>query len=495
MREKTIGNMERAKKSLFRNSIYNVLYKGLNVLFPLITTMYVSRVLLADGIGRVSSAKNLAAYFVLVAALGMPTYATKRIAECRKGEKKLNQLFSELFFINASSSLICTLLYVGTIFKLPQCKTELPLYLIVGLQIFLNTFNIDWFYQGIEEFGYILKRSTIIKVVCLGFILLFVKTQEDYLWYALASVLGCAFNYIFNVIHLHGMITPQLKNLQIKKHLSSLFILLGSTIAIEIYTLSDVTMLTFMTNPTHVGYYTNSMNGVKTIKELIVAICMVMLPRLSYVYANGELETFCTLVRNGMKVLLFFCLPAFIGCVILADLIIKVLFGEAFMPAMITIRILAVSIITISISNFLGHNTMIVVGKEKIVLVVSIISALINIVLNSFLIPIINENGAAIASVICELIVCTLYLSYINAKVCALHWDRDVASIIASSLIMGLIIWLVHSINIGVIPSFIMSFTIGILVYASATIFLKNSVAILLRDKLYSLLKIKRGVV
>ena len=88
------------RKSLFKNSIYNVLYKGLNVLFPLITTMYVSRVLLADGIGRVSSAKNLATYFVLIAALGMPTYGTKRIAESHDDEDKLSKVFTELFIMD-----------------------------------------------------------------------------------------------------------------------------------------------------------------------------------------------------------------------------------------------------------------------------------------------------------------------------------------------------------------------------------------------------------
>lgn len=476
-------------KSLFRNSIYNVVYKGLNVLFPLITTMYVSRVLLADGIGRVSSAKNLATYFVLVAALGMPTYGTKRVAEHCKDENALSGIFSELFVINASSTIICTLLYICTIFVLPQCKAELYLYLIVGIQILLNIFNIDWFYQGIEEYGYILKRSAIIKVLCLAFIFVFVKTKEDYLWYALASVLGVALNYIFNVVHLHGKIKIQVNNLQIKKHLPPLLILLGSTIAIEIYTLSDVTMLTFMTNSTHVGYYTNSMNGVKTIKELIVAICMVMLPRLSYVYANGELDAFYTLVRKGVKVLLFFCLPAFIGCIVLADSIIRVLFGEAFMPATITIRILAVSIITISLSNFLGHNTMIVVGKEKVVLIVSVISALLNIILNAVLIPIINENGAAIASVICELIVCGLYVAYIKSKVCSLHFDRDIVSVIIGSLIMGIVVWTVHSISMGTIPNLIISILTGVLVYTLATILLRNTIAIMLKDKLFTLLK------
>ena len=472
------------RKSLFKNSIYNVLYKGLNVLFPLITTMYVSRVLLADGIGRVSSAKNLATYFVLIAALGMPTYGTKRIAECHDDKNKLSQVFSELFAINIFSTLICSTLYLITILILPKCSSDLSLYLIVGLQIILSIFNIDWFYQGIEEYGYILRRSAVVKVLCLGFIFLFVKSKEDYLWYALASVLGVAVNYIFNVIHLKGRIRIRLNNLSIKKHLTPLLILLGSTIAIEIYTLSDVTMLTFMTSSTHVGYYTNSMNGVKTIKELIVAICMVMLPRLSYVYANNEMDAFRSLVKKGIRVLLFFCLPAFVGCVVIADTIILILFGEAFLPAVITIRILAVSIITISMSNFLGHNTMIVIGKEKVVLLVSVISAALNICLNSVLILKLNENGAALASIICELIVCALYLLYTHRNICKLKISRDAISVFVGAMVMGIIVWMIHSLKMTAIIDFVVSIISGVVTYAVVTLLFKNSIAIMLMDKI-----------
>ena len=49
-------------------------YKGFTALFPLITTSYVSHVLLPAGVGRVSYANTIAAYFVLIASLGLPSY-------------------------------------------------------------------------------------------------------------------------------------------------------------------------------------------------------------------------------------------------------------------------------------------------------------------------------------------------------------------------------------------------------------------------------------
>ena len=59
------------EKSLVKNAFYNVVYKCLNVLFPLVSIMYVSRVLLPTGVGKVASAQNIIAYFVILASLGL----------------------------------------------------------------------------------------------------------------------------------------------------------------------------------------------------------------------------------------------------------------------------------------------------------------------------------------------------------------------------------------------------------------------------------------
>ena len=61
-------------KSLAKNSVYNIIYKCSNLVFPLIISAYVSRILLAEGIGKVSSAQNIVTYFTLLAALGLANY-------------------------------------------------------------------------------------------------------------------------------------------------------------------------------------------------------------------------------------------------------------------------------------------------------------------------------------------------------------------------------------------------------------------------------------
>ena len=61
-------------KSLAKNSFYNIIYQVLNLLFPLVTSVYVSRIIFEDGIGKVAYAQNITSYFVTLALLGFPAY-------------------------------------------------------------------------------------------------------------------------------------------------------------------------------------------------------------------------------------------------------------------------------------------------------------------------------------------------------------------------------------------------------------------------------------
>ena len=80
-------------KSVSKNSAFSMMNKGLSVIFPLVTVSYISRVL-----GEVSSAQNLATYFSMAAALGIPSYGVRAIAQSKNDKNECNQTFSD--FVN-----------------------------------------------------------------------------------------------------------------------------------------------------------------------------------------------------------------------------------------------------------------------------------------------------------------------------------------------------------------------------------------------------------
>lgn len=401
------------QKSLFKNSIYNVLYRVLSILFPLITVSYVSNIIFADGVGRVGAVQNKVQYFVIIAALGIPNYGIREISKCKGNSREYSRVFSELFVINMISTILCTVVYYLAIIMMFSSLHDQSLFLLVGLSIVLNLFNVEWFFQGLEEFGFIAFRSFIVKVVSLVAVFIFIKNEDDYVCYAALSVIAMAGNYIWNIFALKKYsLSFKWSELNIKRHIRPVAILLCTTISIELYTLVDVTMIDAMCSKSNVGYYNNSMSIVRMIIVAIAAISGVLLPRLSYYYSKNMIKECENVVNKITQILMFLFIPCFMGLFIDADLLMPVLFGPTFIPAIVTMRIAAFLILTLGFSNLFGTQVLLTFNGEKRLLICTVVGALINISMNSVMIPRFEQNGAAFASVISELVVTVLTLYF-----------------------------------------------------------------------------------
>ncbi len=473
------------EKSLIKNAVFNIIYRLINMLFPLLTSMYVSHILMAKGVGRVSAAQNIVQYFVLLAPLGLTTYGTREIAKVRNNREQTESLFTELFIINSCSTLVWVIIYFGMIFTMDHFAKERLLYLVAGLPIVFNFINIEWFYQGIEDYVYIALRNAVVKMLSLIAIVSFVKTADDYIIYAMIYVLGIAGNYVFNIINaIKKGIRFRFFSNKITQHLKPVLILLCSNIAIELYTLLDTTMLGLWCTEEVVGYYTNSLKLVKIIVSLISAIGGVLLPRLSYYKEQKMMEQCDSLISKVTIIMLFFAIPCGIGVFILAEPIVLVMFGETFIPAIGTIRIATILIYVLGFSNLFGTQVLLTFNQEKKLLLCTCIGAISNILMNSMLIPMFQHNGAVVASVISESIVTLMTIlmskTYIKVSVSAKYWVQ----IITAALGMGIIVYALKTLINSNLLCLIVSFLAGlisyfIICYAEKNIVIREGIVVL----------------
>ena len=78
------------QKSLGVNALLNGIKQCCSIIFPLITFPYISRVLGSDGYGKYSFSYSVTNYFILLAALGIYTYAIREGAKIRDDQKAIN---------------------------------------------------------------------------------------------------------------------------------------------------------------------------------------------------------------------------------------------------------------------------------------------------------------------------------------------------------------------------------------------------------------------
>ena len=194
------------QKSLIYNSVFNVFYQLLNVIFPFVTAIYVSHILMAEGVGKVAYAQNIASYFVAIAPLGLVSYGVKEIAKVKNNPVERNKCFSELFLINAVSTAILALIYYVTVFCMDSFTEDKMLFVVCGFPILLNFINVEWFYQGMEEYAYITVRSLFTKIASMLLMFLIVRGRNDYVQYALITSFVGSANRIFNMVYLRKLV-------------------------------------------------------------------------------------------------------------------------------------------------------------------------------------------------------------------------------------------------------------------------------------------------
>lgn len=483
------------KHSLVFNSIFNVIYKVLNILFPLITAAYIARIIESELIGEITFAQNITQYFVLIAALGLPNYGTREIAKTRNDQAEANKVFSELFALNAISTSICLVAYLLIVFSVPSFKNQIYLFLITGIHVLLNYINVDWLYQGYEQYKYIAVRSFFVKLLSLFAIVLLVKSSQDYLIYALVTALALAGNNIYNILHLRKMgIKFIAENLNIRHHLGPVLSLLCTTIAIELYTLLDTTMLGILCSKETVAYYNYAMRITKSVIAMVAAIGGVLLPRLSYYRGQNDIEACAAIVKKTLNVLVYLLVPCAVGISLTATELIPFLYGDRFGPSIPILIISALLVITLGFSNLFGTQILITFGSENKLLLATIIGAVSNITLNWFLIKPFQGIGAVIASVVSETMVTIITLFY--AKKC-LVVSTNARNFFKSIIACVLMTLSLISLKLVIDDNLLLLITeifVGIVVYALFTLLFKNTVAVTILQRIKKLdIRRKKG--
>ena len=462
------------QKSLTKNSIYNIIYTIANILFPFATSIYVSRILLPAGVGKVASAQNIVSYFVTLAALGLPSYGVREFAKIREIKKKRNKLFTELLLLNVISTTLAIIGFIGLLTINDGFNGQWALYVACGLSVAFNYLNIDWMYQGLEEYGYITGRSLFIKGLSLLVLFLFVRSREDYVLYALISSLATGGNYIFNVLNARKYVALDFSEIELQRHIRPVLLIALIIFLSTIYNKIDVTMLNVLATDESVGYYTYAQKTITMVLTMANAITAALLPRLSYYYENDR-QGFYNLLDKGFQVLCFMTLPMTIGMALVAPQAVEFLYGKAFEPAVLTIRLMCPLILIKGFGDLFCYQLVYSTKNEKIILPASALASAINIITNAILIPILLQNGAVIASVFSELVTNAFQFIYMKKKVKFSINMKALTKGIISTAVMALSVCIIMQFKLSNTIGLILEILCGVIAYTVLNLVMKNT--------------------
>ena len=473
------------KTSVFKNAFFSFLKSFVTLLSPIITFPYASRILMPEGIGKINFTNSVILYFIIIAELGIGKYATREIAKVKNDLYNLTKITKEIFFINLISTFISYSLFIISIITIKKFSDYRLLLIICSSKILFTTIGMDWFYNGIEEFKYISVRSIFFQIISILYLFLFVKNSDDYIEYAIFTLISSVGSNLLNFLHIHKFISFKLKvSINLTKHLKYIFTFFGMTLVTSIYEILDTTMLGFLSNDFETGIYSASTKIIRMAIDVINSISVVFLPRLSEYYSQKKSEEFDSLITKSFKIISLLVQPVMVGLFLLTPSLIFVFCGTNFSSSILPMRILCSIVFFISFSNLIACQILPAINKEKISMISFICAAITNILFNFLLIPKYGAIGAAIGTTIAEFFTFIISFLYICKKIMNFNIIKNYLQSTISTIIMGIVIIFLLTIINNIFLKILINIIIGVIVYFIVLVLQKNTMTFEILKKL-----------
>lgn len=403
-------------KRIIRNISFNFLVRLITYLFSFLTVLYVTRVLQPEAYGKASFAGSFAGYFVMLANLGMPIYAMRLCAEKKDDRAALSCTVNELWSIGFLLSVFSMAALLVTIRVVPVLQEDRLLLIIYGSGILFHAFGFEWLFKGLERFRFLAVSLLVCKIFSLLCMVLFIHSAEQLPLYAFFSVLTAYGSNVVCLLAVRQHVDLSFRLHLNREHFKPLFVFFLMSCAVNIYSSLDLTMLGFMKSDLETGLYSVAAKGKSVLTLLGGVVWTSMLPQVTELWKEGKRERFEALA--GKTMVAVFCIQFCVTvlCMLFVKEIVVVVGGEAYAGAANAFRILLLSLVPIGVSNILGGQVLIPAGQESCLLCAEIAGAVINFIANLFMIPLYSIEGAAVTTVVSELVVCVICLYFVRRK-------------------------------------------------------------------------------
>lgn len=422
--------------SLRKNFILNSMLTLSGLIFPFLMFQYGSRILGPSGTGRVFLARSVTDCFLALSQMGIPVYALRTCAALRNDKHRLALAARELLCLSLIMCFVSSLLFGLALLTLPRLKEDSILCLVTGSSIWLNALGVEWLYRALEEYRTLTLRSVFFRLAALPLMVMWVRTDSDCLYFALAMVIAscgaCIPNLLLAGRYLKdtagregdqyrkdpapGEDGQYRKNpaqrkagrkpeLNIRQHVRPVMVFFAMAAATTVYNSLDTVMLGFISSDAQTGYYTAAVRIKLVLVGMITSLVAVLLPRVSFYAGSGRMDEIRRLAKRALLLVFVLTLPIAAILTVYAPWAISFVSGSGYGGAVTAMRFTMPQVVLIGLTHIMGMQIMIPLGREKTVLYSVLAGAAVDVAGNLLLIPQYGAAGAAGATLAAETVV------------------------------------------------------------------------------------------
>ncbi|WP_395457546.1 flippase (plasmid) [Azospirillum melinis] len=403
---------------IFRNIRALAAAKTATMASGLVTAAWTARVLGPDSFGVLGFGTSLMAYAALFVNMGLSTYAIREIARNREQDdhrERAAELSEHVLTLRTVLALVVGVLYAAFVLSLDKPMEVKAVLLVQAVQLLGNALVLDFVYQATEKMGVIATREIGTSIGSMLLVFLLVRGPEDAITAAAITGGSITVNALVMIGRFRrdfGHLRPRVDLKVWREILTAATPMAVGVFAWAIFTHLDVVMLGFLAPHTEVGWYSAAVK-IQTLANLVGNIVMnAFLPQLAAAY--GELGPMRDRMRAYAGVMLAVGGLVIAGGFALAPSILGTLFGDAYAPATLALRLLMLASAVVYANMILG-NPLLVWHRQTGYMVAMLSGGALNALLNIWWIPRYGIEGAAMATFTAEL-AATVAIAWIHRQ-------------------------------------------------------------------------------
>lgn len=455
-------------KTIFRNLSWLFVSQIIAAICGFVWTLLIARYLGVSDYGILGFATSFTGILAILNDMGIATHIIRHISTDYDSTNKYlgNGLVLKSIFSIANFGLSLVILIIMrcdpiTIAVTMLFTIETIIKALYGL--FTGTF------QAYEEGKYQGISNTLMNLLLLIFIFLVIFTDKGLFGITFAYILANLIGFICLYYYLQKHITKP--KIEFDKQFCKTIVIAAipfalSSLLYTIYYSIDVVMLTELVGNYATGIYNATYKLISVLTLFYSVYIAVIFPVMSKLFKNDKKILIISFEKSA-KYLTLITIPLAIATMFYSTDIITLFFGKEYAAASSPLSILIWTICLLFING--AAATLLNASYEEVAVTkVNAIAAVFNIILNFYMIPHYTYNGAAITTVLSDLLILLIYLYLMNKK--GLTPQKrllfDIGKIITASAVLGIALYFLN-LNMWV------AIPVGIIIYLAVIYLLR----------------------
>lgn len=390
------------KTKELKNALWLIGGKVAQMILSLFVGILSARYLGPSNYGLISYGSALVSFFMAFCTLGINSIIVKDFFDHPEEQGQALGSAIGFRFLSSLCSCIC-IIAVSFILDYGDWET-IAVVILCSISLLFHVFDtINYWFQSQYKSKVTAITIFLAYVATSIYKIILLILSKNVFWFAFASSVDYIALSIFLLIFYKKNNGPKLsfswKKGKSLLHKSYHYILSG--MLVSIYAQTDKLMLKQMLDESAVGYYATAVSICSMWTFVLSAIIDAMYPTIIQSFKQDQ-KIFERKNRQLYAIVFYITVAVSVFFVLFGDLAINILYGEAYAPAAMPLKIIT-WYTAFSYFGVARNAWMVCNEKQKYLKYMYIFAAILNIVLNTVMIPVWGPAGAALASLITQI--------------------------------------------------------------------------------------------